>query len=74
MMMQESTKISERRACQLVGLSGTVLHYEPKAQPANEQLQVRLIELAGERRLHALIRRKGIALTDIARQYLSNPT
>ena len=64
--MQNDTKISERRACQLVGLSRTVLHYESKAQPANMQLQARLIELAGERRrfgyrrLHALVRREGI--------------
>jgi hypothetical protein len=49
MVMQESTKISERRACQLVGLSRTVLHYESKAQPENEQLQARLVDLAGER-------------------------
>jgi putative transposase len=34
--MREKTQISERRACQLVGLSRTVLHYEPKAQPENE--------------------------------------
>ena len=64
--MQNDTKISERRACQLVGLSRTVLHYESKAQPANRQLQARLIELAGERRrfgyrrLHALVRREGV--------------
>ena len=64
--MQKSTKISERRACQLVGLSRTVLHYEPKSQPSNEHLQARLIELAGERRrfgyrrLHALVRREGV--------------
>ena len=50
MVMQKSTTISERRACQLVGLSRTVLHYASKAQPENEQLQARLIELAGERR------------------------
>jgi putative transposase len=36
--MREKTQISEHRACQLVGLSRTVLHYEPKAQPKNEQL------------------------------------
>ena len=64
--MQNDTKISERRACQLVGLSRTVLHYESKAQPANLKLQARLIELAGERRrfgyrrLHALLRREGV--------------
>lgn len=64
--MPEQTKISERRACQLVGLSRAVLHYAPRKQPENEQLQARLIELAGERRrygyrrLHALVRREGI--------------
>ena len=64
--MQKGTRISERRACQLVGLSRTVLHYESKAQPDNEHLQARLIELAGERRrfgyrrLHALVRREGV--------------
>jgi putative transposase len=68
MVMQESTRISERRACQLVGLSRTVLHYASKAQPENEQLQARLVELAGERRrfgyrrLHALVRREGVSV------------
>ena len=66
MVMRESTEISERRACLLVGLSRTVLHYESKVQPENEQLQARLVELAGERRrfgyrrLHALVRREGV--------------
>lgn len=36
MVIRETTVISERRACQLVGLSLTVLHYESKAQPENE--------------------------------------
>jgi putative transposase len=64
--MQKEAPISERRACQLVGLSRTVLHYESKATPENEQLQARLIELAAERRrfgyrrLHALVRREGV--------------
>lgn len=64
--MREQTAISERRACQLVGLSRTVLHYEAKVEPANEQLRSRLVELAGERRrfgyrrLHALVRREGV--------------
>ena len=66
MVMRESTTISERRACLLVGLSRTVLHYESKVQPENDQLQARLVELAGERRrfgyrrLHALVRREGV--------------
>lgn len=66
MVMREATVISERRTCQLVGLSRTVLHYETKAQPENEQLKARLVELASERRrfgyrrLHALVRREGV--------------
>ena len=47
--MGEKTAISERRACQLVGLSRTVLHYEPLPQIDNVQLQQRMIELASER-------------------------
>jgi len=64
--MQEKTDISERRACLLVGLSRTVVHYQSKAQPENEQLQARMVELAGERRrfgyrrLHALLKREGV--------------
>lgn len=66
MAMREQTTISERRACQLARLSRTVLHYAPKVEPENEQLQARLVELAGERRrfgyrrLHALMRREGV--------------
>ena len=66
MVMREATVISERRACQLMGLSRSVLHYESKAQLENEQLKARLVELAGERRrfgyrrLHALVRREGV--------------
>lgn len=61
--MRAKTNISERRACALVGLSRTVLHYEPKA--SDDSLQQRLIELAGERRrfgyrrLHILLEREG---------------
>ena len=64
MVMREATAISECRACQLAGLSRTVLRYESKAQPKNEQLKARLVEQAGERRrfgyrrLHALVRRE----------------
>jgi putative transposase len=64
--MREKTAISERRACQLVGLSRTVLHYAPLPQTDNAQLQQRMVELAAERRrfgyrrIHALLRREGI--------------
>jgi putative transposase len=66
MAMLENTKISGRRACLLVGLSRTVLHYQSEARPENEQLQSRMVALAGERRrfgyrrLHALLRREGV--------------
>ena len=64
--MRGHTRISERRACALIGLSRSVLHYAPRVQPANEILQARLIELAqqrrrfGYRRLHVLLRREGV--------------
>ncbi len=64
--MTAQTAISESRACQLVGLSRTVLHYQPKPCVMNEQLQQRMIELAterrrfGYRRIHALLRREGV--------------
>jgi putative transposase len=64
--MRKATTISARRACRLVGLSRTVLEYEPKADPSNAVLEQLLIELAherrrfGYRRLHALVRREGV--------------
>lgn len=64
--MCEKTTISERRACQLVGLSRTVLHYVSSDRPENETLQGRIVELAqerrrfGYRRIHALLRREGV--------------
>lgn len=63
--MQEETAISLRRACRLVGISRTVLAYQPKANPANEAIKERMIELAAERRrfgyrrIHILLRREG---------------
>ncbi len=63
--MQEKTRISLRRACRLVGLSRSVLNYEPKTDAANEALAERIIELAAERRrfgyrrIHVLLRREG---------------
>jgi putative transposase len=66
--MRASTRISERRACALIGLSRTVLHYAPCVQPRNDQLRVRIQQLAaerrrfGNRRIHALLRRGGISV------------
>jgi putative transposase len=63
--MGAKVAISERRACRLVGLSRTVLHYEPKMSEPNEKLGERIAELAaarrrfGYRRIHALLRREG---------------
>ena len=63
--MQEKTQISERRACRLVGLSRTVLAYQPASNPMNEALTKRMVELAterrrfGYRRIHVLLRREG---------------
>lgn len=55
-MMLKATTISARRARRLVGLSRTVLEYEPKADSSNSALEHRLVELAHERgrmsRLH----------------------
>jgi putative transposase len=63
--MSERLEISERRACRLVGLSRTVLHYEAKMSEQNAELGARIGELAavrrrfGYRRIHALLRREG---------------
>ncbi len=63
--IREKVNISERRACRLVGLSRSVLHYEARPGHENEALTVRLVELAherrrfGYRRLHALVEREG---------------
>ncbi len=64
--MQARTGISERRACQLIGLSRSVLRYQPRASMQNTELQAQLVELAqerrrfGYRRLHILLRRAGV--------------
>jgi putative transposase len=57
--MREEVKLSERRACRLVGLSRSVLYYETKPNPDNEALSARLVELVheGYRRLYALVER-----------------
>jgi putative transposase len=64
--MRAKTRISERRACVLMDLSRTVLHYAPCAQVRNEHLRARIQQLAAERRrfgyrrIHALLRREGM--------------
>ena len=64
--MRAATPISERRACGLLGLSRSVLHYRPRE--ADDGLRQRLIDLAGERRrfgyrrLHVLVEREGFVV------------
>jgi putative transposase len=61
--VRANTPLSERGACQLLGLSRSVLHYTSRRR--DDGLQARLIELAGERRrfgyrrLHILAEREG---------------
>jgi putative transposase len=60
------TQLSERRACRLLGLSRSVLHYASRRK--DDGLQQRLVELAGERRrfgyrrLHILVEREGFVV------------
>jgi len=64
--LRAKTTLSERRICQLLGLSRSVLHYV--SQRHDDGLQARLIELAGERRrfgyrrLHILVEREGFGV------------
>jgi putative transposase len=64
--MIERHGLSQRRACGLVTVSRTVMHYKPKADELNNKLEQRLKALAekhrryGHPRLHVLIRREGL--------------
>ncbi len=64
--MQKVTAVSERRACQLVGVSRSTLRYEPTRSEEDQQLRSKIVELAqerrrfGYRRIHALLRRDGV--------------
>ena len=63
--MRARTGISERRACQLLELSRTVLHYQALRPVRNAALTARMVALAqerrrfGYRRLHILLEREG---------------
>jgi hypothetical protein len=65
--LRAKTGISERRACVLIGLSRTVLHYEQRRCGRREALRGRVVSLAaqrrrfGYRRIHALLRARGRA-------------
>jgi putative transposase len=63
--MRANTGISERRACELIGLSRTVMHYQAVPQTENAEVRSRMITLAAERRrfgyrrIHVMLRREG---------------
>jgi len=65
-MRQQGLRISERRACGLVGLTRTTLRRAIVEPPATAMLRVRIIDLAharrrfGYRRIHDLLRREGV--------------
>ena len=64
--MRAKTGISERRACALIGLSRTVLHYASSGEARNAQIRSRILALAAERRrfgyrrIHVMLRREGV--------------
>ena len=64
--MVEQFSLSQRRACSLVEVSRTVMHYTPRPNDLNDRLRQRLKTLAekhrryGHIRLHVLIRREGL--------------
>jgi putative transposase len=64
--VQERYRLSERRACRLVGIGRSTLRYRRHARADEPSLRQRLRELAAERprfgyrRLHVLLRREGV--------------
>ena len=65
---QERFRLSQRRACQLVGAARSSVRYRRQGGHDEVALRVRLLELAaqrprfGYRRLHVLLRREGIVV------------
>lgn len=63
--MRAKTRVSERRACALIGLSRTVLHYAGRVSEKNAIVRSRMLAIAAERRrfgyrrIHVLLRREG---------------
>jgi len=63
--MRAKNGISERRACGLIGVSRTVLHYAARPETGNAIVRSRMIALAAERRrfgyrrIHVMLRREG---------------
>ena len=63
--MRTETAISERRACELVGIYRSTLRYTRQQSTETSTLRARIVELAqerrrfGYRRIYALLRREG---------------
>jgi len=70
-LIREKLNLSERRACDIVGVARRVVRYEP-VRPDDGALRQRLRELAGERRrfgyrrLGYLLAREGLVTTRLA--------
>ncbi len=66
--VRERYGLSERRACRLVGIGRATVRYRGRGRADDGPLRRRLLELAAERprfgyrRLHALLRRQGVAI------------
>jgi putative transposase len=66
--VRERYGLSERRACRLLGTGRSTVRYRGRGRADEGQLRRRLLELAAERprfgyrRLHALLRREGVAI------------
>jgi putative transposase len=66
--MIQRHELSQRRACGLVSVSRTVMHYAPRSSALNDRLRKRLKELAekhrryGHIRLYVLLRREGVVV------------
>lgn len=66
--MEKTYRISERHACWLIGVARSTRRYRAHPTLRNAQLRKRLHELAeqgprfGSPRLHALLRREGLAV------------
>lgn len=66
--VQHRFGFSERRACALIGIGRSSARYRPRPRAGEAGLRARLRHLAGERRrfgyrrLHALLRREGVAV------------
>ena len=64
--MMEQFSLSQRRACSLVEVSRTVMHYQRRPNELNDRVRQRLKDLAekhrryGHIRLYVLIRREGL--------------